>query len=1070
MTYIIRRPVRALLGRVTRNIQNTLGARYVAHFHHLDYGTARMTDDGGGLISSWRDRLTNFEVAALSSDARPIYREGRGLRFAPAGTAHLGVVASKCMESANMGPIPTAGGTTSSSMFVIARMHRRNSLVNNEFAVVGSGANRRGVLWTTLGRPGSDSHTPANMPANSGAFRQPLVCIQVKWGTATETRYNGVRYSFVPGSSPTTAGKFRIGLSLANVWPAWADIQQIVYIHGVTSLDEDEYVEATLLGDDAYKVLGEGHKYGGVRKTVSFAQNIAALNAAIDAAPASTPDAEAVMASPPSMTFSANVTVNTTTYPNYLIGAPGLEPQHGWQSAVSTYMDTVHAIIGHTDVGTPANLYSQNNASVLGVLHTGRYLTIRTYHASPLVKPRIMVKQAGDVCPKYIDKSGTTFTPTGGWVSRVVELDFGSVAEREVYIELSGFYVHGFYTTADAMLESIPNRPAKDMRVAWQSDSFALGTGAAFAADNFARLTADRLNLPCNLFGAVVGSGWAKGAALGDVYSAQYRLPDLVDQPLDERVSLGLTTITPRTDARAIIWALGMNDVDIANTEDQWVALIGDIVARARFLLPTVPIILLSPWNIYQPSAVSAGWRAIDNALRRVARATENCVYICLEGTAYTMVGGGNVHPTSAGYQELANILAPQIKEAFRLLQNGRKNVLRSFTSGMPPETTFSRSTPGSYTNSSGLIQQATAGTPRIHYDRVTLVSQGVLLEEATSNLIAYSEEIDNAWWTKYNCTITANATTAPDGTMTADAVVETTAVYVNHGPGKQLTFDAATTYIMSIFGKADTRGWIYLFLDPNRFGGSGYTYFNVSTGQVGVTLAGATAFTVLDANGFYRCVVIATTTSGGLGNFGYGLAAGDNVPTYTGDGSRLFMWGAEIKPGDTLTSYVKTSGAAAPRAADVVTITDPAILVNRVLTIRARAPRTSPTASGVSTLFHINNGTHDERRAIVRYKNNGHVYMLASVGGVDQAAFFMGVVAGGEEFTITCRLAHNYFAAALNNGTLVTSNFGIGPTGLGYALLGHAPGGGQEWWNSTIAAFSSEPDLLDSELAGRVV
>lgn len=42
------------------------------------------------------------------------------------------------------------------------------------------------------------------------------------------------------------------------------------------------------------------------------------------------------------------------------------------------------------------------------------------------------------------------------------------------------------------------------------------------------------------------------------------------------------------------------------------------------------------------------------------------------------------------------------------------------------------------------------------------------------TNRLKYSQQFDNAVWGKGNCTITPNATLAPDGTMTADAIVRT--------------------------------------------------------------------------------------------------------------------------------------------------------------------------------------------------------------------------------------------------------------------------------------------------------
>lgn len=43
-----------------------------AHWSAADHGTALMTDDGGGLISSWKDRINGIEVTAAGS-ARPLW-------------------------------------------------------------------------------------------------------------------------------------------------------------------------------------------------------------------------------------------------------------------------------------------------------------------------------------------------------------------------------------------------------------------------------------------------------------------------------------------------------------------------------------------------------------------------------------------------------------------------------------------------------------------------------------------------------------------------------------------------------------------------------------------------------------------------------------------------------------------------------------------------------------------------------------------------------------------------------------------------------------------------------------
>jgi hypothetical protein len=47
------------------------------------------------------------------------------------------------------------------------------------------------------------------------------------------------------------------------------------------------------------------------------------------------------------------------------------------------------------------------------------------------------------------------------------------------------------------------------------------------------------------------------------------------------------------------------------------------------------------------------------------------------------------------------------------------------------------------------------------------------LIEESRTNLQVYSEEFDNGAWSKVRTTITANTIIAPDGTLTADKLVQ---------------------------------------------------------------------------------------------------------------------------------------------------------------------------------------------------------------------------------------------------------------------------------------------------------
>lgn len=390
----------------------------------------------------------------------------------------------------------------------------------------------------------------------------------------------------------------------------------------------------------------------------------------------------------------------------------------------------------------------------------------------------------------------------------------------------------------------------------------------------------------------------------------------------------------------------------------------------------------------------------------------------------------------------------------------GNAIVFYDFTIGsMPAGISFTRASTGYRYNSAGVLVSEATDVARFQYDPVTLAPLGLLVEEASTNLLTYSEEFDNAAWSKPNATITANAVAAPDGTTTADAVTENT-LNITHGPGRTPTF-AATTYVFNARAKPNTRGWIYMYLDPARFGGAGYTYFNVTTGAVGTVLAGATAFTTLEANGLYRCTVIATATSAGGGNIGIGLATGDGGGSYLGDGtSGLYMWGAELVAASAATSYIKTTSAAATRAADIALITNANALTDQCWVIRARTPRTIAGA-GACNLMQVDNGG-TSRRCI--YYQAGRLYMLAQNAAVTQCQIDLGAIGNNTDFTVACRWADNNFAASLNGGAIVTDLSGTNPLGLTTAVIGRHSAG-SFFWNSTIKTIETRRTASDAEL-----
>jgi hypothetical protein len=221
-------------------------------------------------------------------------------------------------------------------------------------------------------------------------------------------------------------------------------------------------------------------------------------------------------------------------------------------------------------------------------------------------------------------------------------------------------------------------------------------------------------------------------------------------------------------------------------------------------------------------------------------------------------------------------------------------------------DLTVVRATTATRVNSSGLIESVANNVPRLDYLNSTCPS--ILVEPQRTNLVLRSEEF-NLIWSQLNVTITANVTTAPDGTSTADKLVENATN--NQHRIDQTTTSAIGTNTFSVFAKKSERDSIWL-----RVGTSG-AYFDLTNG----TVSGATGVTtsiVNYGNGWYKCSIVRTST---VANeiVRINSAIGING-TYLGDGtSGLFIWGAQLEAGSYPTSYIPTTTASVTRNADVI-------------------------------------------------------------------------------------------------------------------------------------------------------
>lgn len=196
-----------------------------------------------------------------------------------------------------------------------------------------------------------------------------------------------------------------------------------------------------------------------------------------------------------------------------------------------------------------------------------------------------------------------------------------------------------------------------------------------------------------------------------------------------------------------------------------------------------------------------------------------------------------------------------------------------------------------------------------------TLIDDGVLkgyfVEGQRTNLLTYSEQFDNEVWTKRNVTITTNATAAPDGTMTACLVTETSST------DQHIIYQSIISFNLSYTGP------IYV-----KYHGKRYVSFRVDNGSLpyavidltmGIVVSGSGVTIKALPNGWYR-LCSTKTLNAGSGYITIDFLGSNDIGSisYTGDGtSGIYLWGAQLEQASFADSYIPTISATVTRNTD---------------------------------------------------------------------------------------------------------------------------------------------------------
>ena len=230
-----------------------------------------------------------------------------------------------------------------------------------------------------------------------------------------------------------------------------------------------------------------------------------------------------------------------------------------------------------------------------------------------------------------------------------------------------------------------------------------------------------------------------------------------------------------------------------------------------------------------------------------------------------------------------------------------------------------------------------------------------LLLEPQRTNIALYSEQFNNAAYTKNNLTVTANNLVSPDGYTNADTAFET-AFDGFHDLLQSPSLTSGTTYTLSSFVKAAGRDYCYLFLSDGTTPAA--VKFNLATGVVLGTALGSPVSSKIEnyGNGWYRCSMVYTSAATATGTL---AVSATNSPAlslsgYAGDITKgIAVYGCQLEAGSYPTSYIPTLGASVTRSADAASKT------------------------GISSLIGQTEGTLFGELKVTAYDTNGFIPVL---------------------------------------------------------------------------------------------
>lgn len=503
---------------------------------------------------------------------------------------------------------------------------------------------------------------------------------------------------------------------------------------------------------------------------------------------------------------------------------------------------------------------------------------------------------------------------------------------------------------------------------------------------------------------------------------------------------------------------------------------------------------LIQTSSYYSSELVTNG----DFASNITGWSAKDCTIVSDSGKLKVDNSSGN--DSGGAYQDIGLVTGKQYKmtATMQLLtgaSNGRFKLLTSQSSGTGQSIVYTGSTlvvagaavtetfyftPGStdvsiqlscdevsatYTIDNISVKEVLGDQPRLDYTNGSCPS--LLLEPASTNLVTYSEDFSQSFWTKTGVSIVSNNAVSPYGTLNADKLVEGSLTGITELKHSSQPVAVGVDYPLSIYAKSGDRNLIQLTLGGNS--GHGYVNFNLDNGTITKTGGSIVSSSITQmVDGWYLCtaVVESLVTSSGRGINCVILISETSTrrPTRTGDGvSVLYIFGAQMEEGSSYpTSYIPTNGSTVTRTVETCTGAGDASTFNSeegVLYVEIAAANNLE-----SRRIAVSDGTNNNRVHFGYGTVSNQVYVTFKSGGVTSASlvYILSDITQFHKFAIKWKV--NDFSLWVDGVEQATDVSGAPPVGLSTFAFNNGSGADDFYGNcKDIRVYKTA--LTDAEL-----